>query len=214
MKRLPLPSIHISRKWRNQISTWVPALCMGFFALGTVWLVRSSPKLLTAPPAAAPTHDPDYYMRQFAVRQFDPQGLMTSELLGVEGEHYPDTDKLAVQTPRWRAYDTLGRLVVGQSVRALANRDNTEVELFGDAQIVRQPLPQQPGKAPDARLVFRGPYLHAWTQEHRVSSDQPVELTRNADVFTGDRFDYDDRSGIAHLYGHVQGVMQPKRNPA
>lgn len=204
----------ISRKWRNQISTWLPALCMGFFALGTVWLVRSAPKMLSAPPAAPPTRNPDYFMHQFAVRQFDPQGRMTTELLGDQGEHYPDIDKIAVQAPRWRAYDMHGRLITGQSERALANRDSSEVELFGNAQVVREPLPpasQQPGQAPEARLIFRGPYLHAWTQEHRVSSDQPVELSRNADVFTGDRCDYDEHTGIANLQGHVRGVIQATR---
>jgi len=212
MTRIPH---HIPRRWRNQISTWLPALCMGFFALGTFWLVRSAPTILPAPSAAPVTHDPDYFMQHFSVSQFDPQGRMTSELFGVQGQHYPDIDKLAVQTPRWRAYDTQGRLIVGHSDRALSNRDGSDIELFGNAQIVREPLPpaSQPQKAPgqptDQRFTFSGPYLHAWPQEHRVSSDQPVQLVRGADVFTGDRFDYDDHTGVAHLQGNVHGLIPP-----
>ncbi|MDR0478537.1 MAG: LPS export ABC transporter periplasmic protein LptC [Burkholderiaceae bacterium] len=207
---------HIPRKWRDHISAWLPALCMAFFALATLWLVRSAPTLLAPLPPAPPSHDPDYFMHQFAVRQFDAQGHMTSELLGAQGQHYPDTDKLAVQTPHWRAYDKNGRLITGQSDHATSNRDGSEVELFGDAQVVRQPLPSasQAGDAAskdDPPLTFSGPYLHAWTNEHRVSSDQPVQLTRGADVFTGDRFDYNDHTGIANLQGHVQGVLQPRR---
>lgn len=208
---------HISRKWRDRLSAWLPALCMGLFALGTIWLVRSAPVEPAAQSVAPPGHDPDYFMRQFVVRQLDAQGRMTSELFGAEGQHYPDTDKLAVQTPRWRAYDAQGRLITGHSERALSNRDGSEVELFGDARVMRQPLPpasrtaQAAGKD-DPPLAFSGPYLHAWTNEHRVSSNQPVQLTRGADVFIGDRFDYDDRSGIANLQGHVHGVIQPNRH--
>jgi lipopolysaccharide export system protein LptC len=184
---------------------------MAFFALGTLWLVRSAPLPPAPQPAAAPGHDPDYFMRQFAVRQFDAQGRMTSELFGVEGQHYPDIDKMAVQTPRWRAYDAQGRLITGHSARALSNRDGSEVELFDDAQVVREPLPpaSQAGKTADQRLTFSGPYLHAWTQQHRVSSNQPVTLTRGTDTFTGDLFDYDDHTGVAHLQGRVRGVIQP-----
>jgi hypothetical protein len=45
----------------------------------------------------------------------------------------------------------------------------------------------------------------------RVSSDQPVELLRGADRFTGERFDYDNQSGVANLVGQVRGVIQPAR---
>jgi len=207
---------HLSRKWRDRLSAWLPVLCMGFFALGTVWLVRSVPGTPDGQPAAAPPgHGPDYYMRQFTVRQFDAQGRMSAELFGAEGQHYPDTDKLAVQAPRWRAYDAQGRLISGNSIRALSNRDGSEIELFGDARVVRQPLPPasaagQPAGPDDALLTFSGQYLRAWTQTHRVSSNQPVELTRGTDVFTGERFDYDDHTGVANLQGRVRGVIQPQ----
>jgi lipopolysaccharide export system protein LptC len=167
-------------------------------------------------------------MRQFAVRQFDAQGRMTSELFGAQGQHYPDTDKLAVQTPRWRTYDAQGRLITGHSEHALSKPDGSDVELFGDARVVRQPLPpasqaaqaasaaagKTSGKAAskaDQPLTFSGPYLHAWPHDRRISSDQPVELTRGADVFTGERFDYDDHTGIANLQGRVRGVIAPQR---
>ena len=38
-----------------------------------------------------------------------------------------------------------------------------------------------------------------------------VELLRGVDRFTGDRFDYDEKSGIANLRGNVRGVIQPRR---
>ena len=212
---------HVPRKWRDWLSAWLPALCMGFFALSTVWLIRHMPADTAPSPAAPPGHDPDYFMHQFAVRQFDVQGRMTAELFGDDGQHYPDVDKIAVQTPRGRAYDAQGRLITGHSDRAMSNRDGSEIELFGNAHVVRNRLPPaavtqpaqsaQTAKTPaDPPLGFSGQYLHLWPQEHRVSSSQPVELTRGVDVFTGDRFDYDDRAGIANLQGNVRGAIQPR----
>ena len=44
-----------------------------------------------------------------------------------------------------------------------------------------------------------------------LGPDQPVELRRGADVFTGNEFAYDDRRGVADLSGRVRGVLQPRR---
>ena len=62
-------------------------------------------------------------------------------------------------------------------------------------------------KHANAASLFDEPFI----DEDRVSSDKPVELRRGADVFTGDRFSYDDRSGVAVLTGQVRGVLQPRR---
>jgi lipopolysaccharide export system protein LptC len=204
--------IHIPRKWRDLFSAWLPVLCMAFFALGTIWLVRSTPVGdQNADQPKAVGHEPDYFMRDFAVRQFDQDGRMTSELFGVEGLHHPDTDKLSIQTPRWQAYDLVGRRFVGRSDRALSNMDGSEIELMGNARVVREPLAQKsPNGKAEKPMTIAGEYLRAWTKDSRVSSDQPVELTHGDDVFTGDRFDYDNRTGVANLEGRVRGVIQPR----
>jgi lipopolysaccharide export system protein LptC len=64
------------------------------------------------------------------------------------------------------------------------------------------------------RLEFRGEFLHAFVDEKRVSSDQPVTLRRGNDVLTGDTFDYDDKSGIARLHGRVRGTLPARAKGA
>ena len=76
--------------------------------------------------------------------------------------------------------------------------------------MLREPV-ARPGGGQVPRLEFRGEYLHTFIDEERVQSDRPVELRRGADVFTGDVFAYDDRSGVAELTGRVRGVLQPRR---
>ena len=199
------------RHGRDQLSAWLPALLMLVFALGTWWLVRSAPKINLPDSGQAASAEPDYFMRQFSVRSFDPTGRLKSEILGVEGHHFPANDTLEVQQPRIRSFDEQGHPTVATAKRAVANGDGSQVRLYGDARVVREPVRKSDGAAEVPRMEFTGEFLHAFIDEERVSSDQPVQLRRGSDVFTGDVFAYDDRSGVAELTGRVHGVLQPRR---
>lgn len=200
------------RLWRrgmDQLSAWLPAVMMMLFALGTWWLVRSTAGLRLPGIERPVVHEPDYELHDFTVRNFDPDGRLKSELRGVTGHHYPDTDTYELSEPRMRSYDDQGQLTTGRANQGVSNGDGSEIELRGDARVLREP-----GRRPDGtatpRLEFRGPYLKAWTEARRVRSDQPVELMRGPDRFTGDELDYDAETGIANLRGNVRGVLQPR----
>ena len=195
------------RHGRDHLATWLPVMLMALFALGTWWLVRNAPSMPGAEAERPLRHEPDYFMSDFSVRSFDATGRLQSELVGIEGHHYPDTDTLEVQTPRMRSFDEKGRLTVATAKRAISSGDGSEVRLFGDARVVRDPV-KDSGGAEQPRLEFRGEYLHAFVEEDRVSSDQPVELIRGADRFTGDTFEYDNATGVADLQGRVRGLIQ------
>ena len=200
----------LARIGRDQLSTWLPALMMMLFALGTWWLVRSAPKFPTDGVAAVVSKEPDYFMNQFRVRDFDATGRLTSDLTGVEGHHFPATDTLEVKDPHMRSVDDDGRVTVATALRGVSNGDGSEIQLFGNAVIVREATKRPDGTAVP-RMEFRGEYLHAFVNEDRVSSDKPVELLRGADRFVGDQFDYDNRTGVAVLKGRVRGVLQPAK---
>ena len=200
----------LARIGRDQLSTWLPALMMMLFALGTWWLVRSAPKFPTDGAAAVVSKEPDYFMNQFRVRDFDATGRLTSDLTGVEGHHFPATDTLEVKDPHMRSVDDDGRVTVATALRGVSTGDGSEIQLFGNAVIVREATKRPDGTAVP-RMEFRGEYLHAFVNEDRVSSDKPVELLRGADRFVGDQFDYDNRTGVAVLKGRVRGVLQPAK---
>lgn len=200
----------LARIGRDQLSTWLPALLMMLFALGTWWLVRSAPKIAAADGVRVVSKEPDYFMRQFRVRSFDPTGRMTSDLTGVEGHHFPATDSLEVKDPHMRSIDEQGRTTVATALRGVSNSDGSEIQLFGNAVVVRESMTGANGTVAP-RVEFRGEYLHAFVNEDRVSSDKPVELLRGNDRFVGDQFEYDNRTGVAELKGRVRGVIQPSR---
>lgn len=202
------------RLGRDQLSAWLPALLMGLFALGTWWLVRSAPQLDGPEAPRLPSHEPDYFMHDFAVQTFDATGQLKTRITGAQGHHYPDTDTLEVQNPRLQAWGRQGERTTATAQRALANGDGSEVQLFGQARVVRESLPSAPGQPAPPPVEFRGEHLHAFVEQERVSASQPVEITRGPDRFTGDRFDYDHASGVARLEGRVRGTIAPRPRAA
>ncbi|MDR2128201.1 MAG: LPS export ABC transporter periplasmic protein LptC [Burkholderiaceae bacterium] len=194
---------------REQALAWLPVLLVGLLALGSWWLVRNAPQLPAPNEARALAHEPDYFMRQFSVHSFDAQGHMRSELTGPEALHYPDTETLEVRQPRMRTFDAQGRLTVGSADRGISNADGSQVQLFGNAQVLRHEMRMPDGRALPA-TEFRGEHLHAFVDEERVTSSQPVNLRRGSDHFTGDRFEYDNKTGVAVLQGQVRGTIMPR----
>lgn len=193
----------------DRLSIYLPVLLMGLLALGTWWLVRSAPQSQELRPASAPRHEPDYVMQGFSIQSFDASGRLQSEVQGTVARHYPDTDTLEIDGVRLRSPSADGRLVRATADRALSNADGSEVQLLGNAVVVRE-APASLGKV-HPRMEFRGEFLHAWPQLERVRSDQPVTLTRGKDRFTADSMEYDNLEQVLHLRGRVRGVLFPAR---
>ncbi len=194
----------------ERISIYLPVLLMGLLALGTLWLVRNAPAPQVARVEAAPRHEPDYFMRGFTVKNFDVAGRLQSEVQGDLARHYPDTDTLDIDRARMRSVTPDGRRTVATANRALSNADGSELQLFGNAIVTREALVPASGAALP-RLEFRGEFLNVWPQTERVSSNQPVTLTRDKDRFTADAMEYDNLEQVLQLRGRVRGVIMPAR---
>jgi lipopolysaccharide export system protein LptC len=202
--------------WRWVRTTWdrlaiyLPVILMGVLALGTYWLARNTPAFLGGNDSPrAVTHDPDYFMRDFAVRTFDVSGRLRSEVFGTQGRHYPDTDTLEIDQPRIRSYDEQGNVTVSTARSGLSNGDGSEVQLIGNAVVVREPL----AGIDNPRMEFRGEVLHGFKNTERVQSNKPVTLIRGNDKFTGDSMDYDNLDRVMVLRGRVRGTLVPDNNP-
>ncbi len=202
------PVLALLRRGFDRLTMYLPIILTGLLALGTYWLVRNAPKLLEASAPQAPTHEPDYFMRGFVVKSFQPAGELRSELSGKEGRHYPDNDTIEIDQLRMRTVSQAGFLMHASADRGLSNADATEVQLFGNAIVVRDAGTGSDGKRVP-RLEFRGEFLHAFLDTERVRSHKPVMLIRGSDQFTADALDYDNASGIANLQGRVRGLLVP-----
>lgn len=199
-----------SALWRawDRLSIYLPVILMGLMALGTYWLAKNTPSF-SGPGVQRPlTHEPDYFMRGFSVRSFDPAGRLKNEIYGAEARHYPDTDTLEVDQPRIRVFGDKGMLTEASAKRALSNADGSEIQLLGDAVVTRRPAEGQAAAA--ERLEIRGEFLHLFTQAEKVRSHKPVVLRRGANVFKADSMEYDNLERVLELRGRVQGQIAPR----
>ncbi len=198
---------HLRRAW-DRLSIYLPLMLMGLLAVGSYWLVRSSPVAESESPAQPLRKDPDYMMERFAIKTFDPEGRLKSELHGEQARHYPHTDILEIDRVRLRSINNRGHVTVATARRALANNDATEVQLIGEAHVVREAAIDRDG-TPLPRVSFSGEFLHAFLNEERIKSHKPVELMRGNDRITAETMDYSNFDLVMELRGRVRGTLQP-----
>lgn len=198
------------RGWRrawDRITIYLPIILMAVLALATYWLARTTPGAGTGPSAVvAQKHEPDYFLHNFSVKSFERTGRLKSEIQGVDGRHYPDTDTLEIDQPRIRSYGENGAVTVATAQHAISNGDGSQVQLIGDAVVTRE----VPAKKDQPKLEVRGDFLHIYANEEKVKSDRPVTLKRGNDVFQADNMDYDNLDRVMELRGRVHGTLQPR----
>ena len=185
---------------------YLPLLMMAALALATYWLVHTAPLISTAAEQRPVTHDPDYFMEGFSVRTFDAQGRVRTEILGEKARHYPDTQWLEIDAIRIKSYDVNGRLTTATANRGLTNEDSSEVQLIGNAVVVREGAVVERGPTAP-RMEYRGEFLHAFMTTERVISNKPVQLIRGNDRFSGNSLDYDNVEQVLQLRGRVRGTL-------
>lgn len=187
---------------------YLPLAVMGLLALGTYWLVRVTPEAAGPVSERAASHEPDYFMQGFSVRTFDATGRIRTEVFGDKARHYPDTLWMEIDGIRIRSFDTQGRVTTATANRGLTNEDNSEVQLLGNAVVVREAeVSKRANAAP--RMEYRGEFLHAFMATEKVKSHKPVELLRGEDRFTAESLDFDNVEQVLELHGRVRGTLVP-----
>jgi lipopolysaccharide export system protein LptC len=209
----PLSMLMRVRRVVDRLAVYLPLLLMGLMAMSTYWLVRNTPLMGEAEQDAPPRHVPDYFMRDFSVKVFAEDGHLKSEMVGIEGRHYPDTDTLEVDQPRIRVLGAEGRVTTALAARGLINADGSEAQLFDKAVVVREANTNTQGVV-TPRSELHSDFLHFFADTEQVRSHLPVLLVRGA----GDRFtsqqgiDYDNLDRVMQLTGRVRGTLLPPKD--
>jgi len=208
----PVTAVMRLRRVWDRMAVYLPLVLMGLMAMTTYWLVRNTPTLGKAELEAAPRHVPDYFMRDFSVKVFGEDGRLKSEMVGIEGRHYPDTDTLEIDQPRIRLLGAEGRVTTAVAARGLVNADGSEAQLFGKAVVVREASSNAQG-VESPRSELQSEFLHLFGNTEEVRSHLPVVLIRGAgDRFTADGMDYDNLDRVIQLKGRVHGTLQPPKD--
>jgi len=204
--------MRVRRVW-DRLAVYLPLLLMAVMAMSTYWLVRNTPVMNEQELEDVPRHVPDYFMRDFSVKVFGDDGKLKSEMIGIEGRHYPDTDTLEIDQPRIRILGAEGRVTTAVAARGLINADGSEAQLFDKAVVVREASVNAQGVALP-RSEMQSDFLHLFANTEQVRSHLPVVLVRGSgDRFTAeDGMDYDNVERLMQLNGRVRGVLQPPKD--
>lgn len=194
----------LRRGW-DRLSIYLPVVLMGLLALGSYWLLRATPEPVLPVAERPPQHEPDYFMRGFAVLSFAPDGSLRSEVRGTEARHYPDTNSTEIDQARIRSQQPGSPLTTATAQRVTSNADQTEFVLRGNAVVVREAA-----GANRPRLTFQGEHLQVLTDTRRVLSDKPVLLLRGRDQIQANSLDFQDNTGVALLQGRVVATLQAR----
>jgi lipopolysaccharide export system protein LptC len=147
-------------------------------------------------------------MKGFSVKTFDASGRMRSEVLGDKVRHYPDTQWLEIDSIRIRSFDAKGALTTATADHGLTNEDGSEVQLMGNALVVREAMVDQKNIS-SPRMQYRGDFLHAFMNTEQIKSNKPVQLMRGKDSFTADSMNFDNVAQLLQLDGRVHGTLVP-----
>ncbi|MET0335125.1 MAG: LPS export ABC transporter periplasmic protein LptC [Rhizobacter sp.] len=194
-------------RWRlvEWVSSYLPLLLMALLALGTWWLVKSTPVVDRDRAAAPVRHEPDYEMRNFSVQRFGAEGPMKAQIEGDALRHYPDTDTLEIDNVRVRAIGADGRITFASARRGIANGAGTEVQLLGGAQVVSEATPTSEA------LDFRGEFLHAFLDTERVKSHLPVTVIRGETQVYAEGMEYSHLDRLIQFNGRMRASFMPKQ---
>ncbi|MEO8298026.1 MAG: LPS export ABC transporter periplasmic protein LptC [Burkholderiales bacterium] len=202
----PAPPLPWTVRLIDAAGRLAPLAVMAALAVATTWLVRQTVRPEGDTPEPVVRHIPDYEMRGFTIQRHTAAGPAPSVIEGDQVRHYPDTRTLEIDQVRVSWVDAQGRRTLMRAARAVVPDDRSEVLLQGNARLVREPL-----RAGEEAFEFRGERLRFDSDTQRVRADQPVTLKQGASVFEADGLDYDHRTGVAELLGHVRGHVRGLR---
>ena len=194
----------------ERLTLYLPTILMGLMALGTYWLVRSTPSFSEPAQQEVVSQDPDFVLEKFSIKTFDKTGQLRSELFGDVARHFPDRDTVEVDRVKILNFNMAGHVTTATASKAITNSDASEVELIGNAVVVREARTDESGEVIPT-MSYRSDYLHAYMDEERITSNKPVELLRGQDRFTADSMNYSNSQQVLSLQGRVRGTLMPKK---
>ncbi|MEO0003303.1 MAG: putative 3-deoxy-D-manno-octulosonate 8-phosphate phosphatase [Pseudomonadota bacterium] len=201
-----LPLARLRQGW-DRAAVYLPVLTMGLLALGSYWILRSTPEPAAPAPLRPATHEPDYFMRGFSVRSHGADGALLSELSGSQIRHYPDNDAIEIDQARLLAISNSG-YTRAEARRLSTDGRQSEYLLEGGVTVERHGEASKAG--PESSIRFAGEQLRVHAGGQLIASDLPVELTRNGNRATAQTLRYDNGTRVAELQGRVRAQLSAR----
>jgi lipopolysaccharide export system protein LptC len=187
----------------NPAATLFPLLLAGLLAGMSYWLELAS-RVPAGGGDGKSRHDPDYIVKNFEVRRFDPQGNLQHTVVADLMRHYPDDDSTVVLSPRITYHRDPPTVVTARE--ALISSKGEHVRLVDDVRIARSGM----GGKPATELTTSR--LDAWPDEEIAKTNVPVTIAQGQTNVRGSGLSVDNKTSVYILEGPVKGVFFRKVN--
>jgi lipopolysaccharide export system protein LptC len=172
-------------------------LLLGGLSVGSYWLAQQA--RLSDVATRALGHDVDYTADDITLTRMDDKGRAQYVINASKLVHYFDDDSGELTQPR-----LVGAKADRPETRVRADLGKTtsegqEVRLYGNVVMVRQPWKGAP------ELTARGPYMLAFPESEKLSSDQPIEVIRGGSRANANGMKYDNGTRALQLVGGDNG---------
>lgn len=188
----------------NPAATLFPLLLAGLLAGMSYWLELASRAPTTTNDGKA-RHDPDFIVKNFEVRRFDPQGTLQHTVVADLMRHYPDDDSTVVLSPRITYHRNPPTFINAREAQISSKGEH--VTLIDDVRVTRAGA----GSKPDTVLTTTR--LEAWPDDEIAKSNVPVTITQGQTNVRGSGLSVDNKTSFYTLDGPVQGVFFRAANP-
>lgn len=189
----------------NPAATLFPLLLVGLLAGMSYWLELAS-RAPTATNDGRSRHDPDYIIKNFEVRRFDPQGNLQHTVVADLMRHYPDDDSTVVLAPRITYHREPPTFI--QAREAQISSKGEHVRLIDDVHVTRSGVRGKPD------TVLTTALLDAWPEDEIAKTNLPVTITQGLTKVQGNGLSVDNKTSVYTLEGPVKGVFFRKVNAA
>jgi lipopolysaccharide export system protein LptC len=190
-------------RMRELLGAYLPLLLMALLALGTWWLVKNTPRPVAGGDGPPLRHDPDYEMRDFAITRFGADGRPTVRIEGTHLRHFPDTDRIEIESARMQSNSPDGRVTRAHAARALSNGDGSEWQLSGGARVVAQARSGPP-------LELDSEFLHVFVPTERIKTHLPVTVRQGNDEIRAGGIEADNLTQQLQLAPPVRASFSPR----
>jgi len=182
----------------NPAATLFPLLLAGLLAGMSYWLELAS-RAPTTTHDGKSRHDPDFIVKNFEVRRFDPQGNLQHTVVADLMRHYPDDDSTVVLEPRLTYHRNPPTFINAREAQISSKGEH--VTLIDGVRITRTGV----GNKPDTVLTTNR--LEAWPDDEIAKSNAPVTITQGQTNVHGSGLSVDNKTSFYTLDGPVQGVF-------
>ncbi|MEI7432460.1 MAG: LPS export ABC transporter periplasmic protein LptC [Betaproteobacteria bacterium] len=150
-------------------------------------------------------HDPDYIVTNSNLRKIDDTGKLKYTLKSPEVRHYPDDETTDLIKPDIEFLNPKKSTITMTSDRAHVSKDGEQIDLYGNARIVRAATQKDPA------MISTSPDLTVFPDEEKAFTKSPVLITQGKSWIKGVGLQIDNRAQTYILESNASASLESKQ---